>query len=497
MQKCDLSEGNIKKASVAIRWGGGLFMVVFGIGFMSMPGTFALSMIKDFLASLKKGDANWMMLLPVAFLSIFVMAGISVMVQGVRLLASGRISRKDETIESMLSRKSETLPERSLPDEPPPKRKNEIGGKVFAVLFCSVFILIGAGLSYALTVKPLLAVQRSKGWDRAPAVVLSSSVKTHSDSDGDTYSVEIQYAYDVQQQHYEGNRYSFFGGSSNGYEGKEAVVNQYPPGRGFEVFYDPEKPSESVINRELTGTVWLGLIPLAFVAFGVLFLVAVLRGGRRKRMAWETGSVHDGPQVLQPGGGRFGKVIGLLFLGLFWNGIVSVFVVQMVTGWMSGRGEIGLTLFLIPFLLVGLGIIYGLLRSVMQLSNPRVIFTLERSPLVLGCETTARLHVNGARHRLRHLKIVLSGREEASYQRGTTTHTETHEFFEKVLLDQPLDGGVLPTAIPLAIPVGSMHSFEGSNNKVVWSLSVAGDIPRWPDVKDQYNLNVAPQRRGM
>ena len=37
-----------------------------------------------------------------------------------------------------------------------------------------------------------------------------------------------------------------------------------------------------------------------------------------------------------------------------------------------------------------------------------------------------------------------------------------------------------------------MHSFSSDNNAVVWSLVVHGEIDRWPDVSESYEVEVRP-----
>ena len=65
---------------------------------------------------------------------------------------------------------------------------------------------------------------RARSWVAADCEVVSSGVETHSDDDGDTYSVEILYRYRFEGREYHSNRYHFFTGSSSGYEGKARVV---------------------------------------------------------------------------------------------------------------------------------------------------------------------------------------------------------------------------------------------------------------------------------
>ena len=44
----------------------------------------------------------------------------------------------------------------------------------------------------------------------------------------------------------------------------------------------------------------------------------------------------------------------------------------------------------------------------------------------------------------------------------------------------------------MEIPEDTMHSFASPNNEVVWSLVVSGDIPRWPDVDETFDIEVRP-----
>lgn len=48
----------------------------------------------------------------------------------------------------------------------------------------------------------------------------------------------------------------------------------------------------------------------------------------------------------------------------------------------------------------------------------------------------------------------------------------------------------------VTIPTDVMHTFEASHNKITWHLVVGGDIPRWPDVNDEYPLRLLPMRVG-
>ena len=42
------------------------------------------------------------------------------------------------------------------------------------------------------------------------------------------------------------------------------------------------------------------------------------------------------------------------------------------------------------------------------------------------------------------------------------------------------------------IPEDTMHTFRGQSNQILWHLTVKGDIPRWPDVDDEWEIEVLP-----
>jgi hypothetical protein len=44
----------------------------------------------------------------------------------------------------------------------------------------------------------------------------------------------------------------------------------------------------------------------------------------------------------------------------------------------------------------------------------------------------------------------------------------------------------------LMIPPGTMPTFRSEHNKILWTLRVRGDIPRWPDIKEEYEITVLP-----
>jgi hypothetical protein len=143
--------------------------------------------------------------------------------------------------------------------------------------FFAVFLLAGAGFSLFF-VQPALRVLKARSWQRTPCTVISSQVRTHSDDDGSTYSVDVLYSYTFGGREYKSNRYQFLGGSSGGYAAKERIVRHLPPLTRTVCWVNPEEPAEAVLNRDFSAEYAFGLVPLLFVMVGLGGLVFALRG---------------------------------------------------------------------------------------------------------------------------------------------------------------------------------------------------------------------------
>jgi hypothetical protein len=117
---------------------------------------------------------------------------------------------------------------------------------------------------------------------------------------------------------------------------------------------------------------------------------------------------------------------------------------------------------------------------------------LSRGAVPLGGSASFTWELNGAAHRVSALRITLRGTESARYRRGTDTKTDTHVFFTETIVDAthtmniPRGNGII------RIPADTMHSFDADNNKVIWTLHVAGEIPRWPNIDDTFDITVRP-----
>ena len=207
-----------------------------------------------------------------------------------------------------------------------------------------------------------------------------------------------------------------------------------------------------------------------------------------------TALAHQLGRVGVPWGCQFGC---LVFAALFWNGILSTFVLNVVRGWnRGGLVRWGEVLFLTPFLLIGLAVVlaalYTGLNWVVSCLVGTVAVELSDHPLAPGA--AARLHVaQGGLVPLGRAAVWLVCTEEATYVAGTSKSTAKKEVEKHPAADPDQTGGALPLAAEFVVPGGAMHTFHAPNNKIAWTVRVTGRALGVLPYRADFGFTVAPE----
>jgi len=129
---------------------------------------------------------------------------------------------------------------------------------------------------------------KTSSWPSVDGTILSSSmektsrrVKRTNGSSGrkTSYHLNVAYAYEVNQQKYENDRFSYGTESYRKLSKAKEALARYPKGKRVPVFYDPDNPSHSVLTRG-TGTSWIAIVLGGLgllLAFLILLYVFVWR----------------------------------------------------------------------------------------------------------------------------------------------------------------------------------------------------------------------------
>jgi hypothetical protein len=358
----------------------------------------------------------------------------------------------------------------------------------FLTLFALVFLLAGSAAAYFLLLKPLACLAASQSWTEAQCTVLSSQVALAPGS-GTTYWVDIHYTYRVNGISHESGRYDFMTGSSSGTAGKQAVVDRYPPGARVPCWFDPADPSSAVLSRSLSTAYLWGLFPLPFLAVGGGVLWLAFRS-RRPAVPLDIPQTHAAPASaeLRPAATPLGAFLVLTLVALFWNGLISVFVWQAFAGAEAGRPDGCVTLFLLPFVLVGLFLIFAVVRQFLVLFNPRLHITLMPGELTLGESGYLQWRLGSGGKGVRRVTIALEGRKETT----TTYRTRSAQTLRETFLTLPVVDSSQPVEIEaggsasFAVPTGHPPSLQADPDRIIWALKAHCDIAWWPDSDDEY-----------
>ncbi len=385
------------------------------------------------------------------------------------------------------------------------KRARGNHGRTVALIVGGAFMVFG-GVFSLFFVSPSLQLLDAHNWIETECTIISADVQSHRGDDSTTYSIEILFEYHWGDTTLRSDQYDFADWSSSGYDSKQEVVDSYPAGSRALCFVNPDKPFIAVLDRDFQLKYLIGLFPLVFVVAGLALVIFTTKKsasiarprGLPTSQAPGTASVSEapemtGPMVLEPSVSPVGKLFGIIFGCLFWNGIVSIFLWQLISDWQtSGSISWFSALFLTPFVLVGLGLIGGIFYFFLALFNPRPTLKLSKSTIRLGDTVTVHWRFAGRAARIDVLTITLEGSESATYRRGTDTHTDTSVFFRTEVANLRQNLEIARGNRQLVFPGDTMHTFESNNNKIIWKIKVHGDIRRWPDVSEEFVITVDP-----
>ncbi len=384
-----------------------------------------------------------------------------------------------------------------------------------------VFFLAGAFFFWMVFLSPLVQSLGSGSWPQADCKILKSELEISRDTDGTSYKPIVEYSYIVDGIEYSGDSPTFENISARKKWAK-GIVDKYEVGATSKCFYNPKSPETSVLDRNFLWSFYaMAFVPLIFIVPGLAFLGSAIFGwgsGEPKPPKTVSGHVrsrassrtkpsttsnlhadgmHAGdiadqewsiPKRLARKQGRWVGLIVITVFAIFWNSFVGFFI---FSDFKNGP-DLFMLLFMIPFVLVGLLLLIGILYAAMAMFNPEVEVALSTGAIAPGESVDIAWEVKGKANKFKTLKILLCGIQTATYRDGTDLYTEK-EFFEQISIlhtnqTEEMEFG----SATVTIPAETMHTFEAKNNNIKWEVMVLGDIPWWPDVNESFEFRVKP-----
>ncbi len=137
-----------------------------------------------------------------------------------------------------------------------------MGNMLFVIVCAGVLFLMfgGIGVWFILRYqKNKQKAEQSVNWPKTMGTVIESRIAKHESEDEDgistyTYSPVVRFEYQVAGVDYVSNRIGI--GSAVAISNRKKVeerIAQYPSGKAVAVFYNPQNPSEAVLEAGSTG----------------------------------------------------------------------------------------------------------------------------------------------------------------------------------------------------------------------------------------------------
>ncbi len=408
-----------------------------------------------------------------------------------------------------------------------------LGSAALAIFFAALFFA-GVGLLSRILVTLIIPEWRSNHQFReATGLVLKRHISQHPDG-SENYRPEILIRYELPGgTAYETWAYDVTRVYSSGRSDKQAIVDQFGVGRRYPCWYDPLNPQTVVLVRGYTWYPWLiSLFPLSFITVGgggLVYSIFAWGKSAERRAALTaratqlelfesaTPSAKEYPSI--PGDANITNSPGTtlayrlpvsssstwvlataMVVALVVNAAAAVFAVMAVRSHLRGEPDWVLTLFVVPWLAIGVAAVMYFLRQLVLASTigPTTV-EISDHPFRPGQQYDAFLSQSG-RLTMKSLNLLLVCEEKATFQQGTNTRTEVRRVLEEPLVERHdfaiKAGAPLEVRLSLSVPQGAMHSFKSGHNEVNWRLLVRGDVADWTDYERSFPLVVHPPRDG-
>lgn len=410
-------------------------------------------------------------------------------------------------------------------------RSDKLGGAWLGAFFALCFFAGCTALGLLIVRVTIPDWRANHEFRETMCRILDKRVEQTDGDAGPLYRPEFHIAYLVEGKEYHAHTFHITKVATSDRAASEAVLAQYNIGQQYSCWYDPLNPAQAVLVKQSSWFAWLVLVlPGSFIALGAGGLAYTIvhwgKSAERRsalaqqaarldpfqepnRLAAEFPNVPDPINVISSPGTTLAyrlpmAAMGWMLLGavavtLFWNGVVAVYVTIAVQKYLVGDLEWSFAAFLVPFVLVGIGLVAFTFRTLLITTGAGpTIMEIDQHPLHPGGRYQAFV-AQGGRLLMNSFTVTLVCEEEARYHQGTNLRTAVERVFQQELYRRESfeihQGEPFEAQFEFELPEGAMHSFKSDHNSVSWKLLVDGDVVRFPNYQRAFALSVYPNVR--
>jgi hypothetical protein len=141
-------------------------------------------------------------------------------------------------------------------------------------------VFSGLGL-FTLILVPF-GIRKSKGiqhWPSTPGAITESTIMETFGHAGRIEEPKLSYTYILNGREYVGHTIAITEVDSSSRQAAQDKIAPYPVGRQFEVFYNPEKPEDAVLEKQSSPVVFVmfGIVGAVFITVGILIILNLFK----------------------------------------------------------------------------------------------------------------------------------------------------------------------------------------------------------------------------
>jgi hypothetical protein len=376
----------------------------------------------------------------------------------------------------------------------------------FTILALIMFLVSGLLIHFKFFHDALVKSIRSRYWDVVPCEIIESKFEQIPRGDSYIETYKIIYRFKYHEKNNKSQSIWFIKSADSSHEDILRILEKYPLGKRncyVDPYSDPEKPF-SVLERGFKPTLLIDLLPLSMVLFSFAGLSALFIRSMTRKPDFERVDTRYCPSLraysnrrpirLHSSRGTEGLATALL-LAVGWNFTTYFLLERVAREWSAGIPgchELILSAFALLMALIGLLLILLLVGMIIQTYNPHPRVKIESLKIQPGQEILIDWKIRGLRWFLKSLSITLEGREEATYLNHSQEFETAREvFYTAPLLSQnsPPRAGTTAFKTPAGPP-----SFTGKRNAVIWAVKFSFSLRFFPDVEDEMELTLLPEK---
>ena len=206
----------------------------------------------------------------------------------------------------------------------------------------------GCVATWFFSVKPILKTLDARDWPTVSCKIISAELETHTDSDGTSYTFDIDYQYTYNGKIYKSDKYAFIMQSKGNRKSKLNIVNEYKQTQNPLCYVNPESPSEAVLKRGFHKGLLFAIFPPGLALIGLLVIGSQLAPPtplpqiRKTKKDWlpkikiraKSYHVLEKTPITLQGSRIIPVLVGVLVLNIVWN-IIVLEVLLEVYQWIA------------------------------------------------------------------------------------------------------------------------------------------------------------------